>query len=74
MTFLLKLIGAVESLIYLDQVATVASVPVNQVKGLRAKLLHGEQQIPGLEYQKGVGWKFKGRKISVHCLDAYLIY
>ena len=66
--------GALESLVYLNQVATVASVPVNQVKGLRKKLLKGEKKINELEYQNGKGWIWKGKRISLHCLDAYLIY
>jgi hypothetical protein len=74
MTFLLKLLGALESLVYLNQVATVALVPVNQVKGLRKKLLKGEKKINELEYQNGKGWIWKGKRISLHCLDAYLIY
>jgi hypothetical protein len=37
-------------------------------------LLKGEAQIKDLKYQKGKGWHHKGKKISVHGLDAYLVY
>lgn len=74
MTFLLKLLGALESLVYLNQVATVVSVPVNQVKGLRGKLLKGSQTIAEISYQPGKGWHYQNSKISTHELDAYLVY
>jgi hypothetical protein len=51
MTSLFKLIGALAVL----PVEQIKSVPVNQVKALKDKLLKGSQQIPGLTYQKGRG-------------------
>ena len=72
MTSLFKLLGWLESLP--DSLPDSLAVPVNQVKRLRNKLLKGEAQIKDLKYQKGKGWHHKGKKISVHGLDAYLVY
>jgi hypothetical protein len=44
------------------------------VKRLRGKLLKGEKTIEGISYQPGKGWHHNGKKISVHGLDAYLVY
>jgi len=72
MTSLFKLLGALEVL----PIQQIKSVPVNQVKELTKQLLHGIKRLEGLEYQKGrgKGWMFKGSKISLHQLEAYLIY
>jgi hypothetical protein len=51
MTSLLKLLGALEVL----PVEKVKSVPVNQVKSLKDKLLKGTKIIAGLEFAKGRG-------------------
>jgi hypothetical protein len=51
MTSLFKLLGALAVL----PVEQVKSVPINQVKALKGKLLKGTKQIPGLTYQKGRG-------------------
>ena len=72
MTSLFKLLGWLESLP--NSLPDSLAVPVNQVKGLRGKLLKGTSQIKGLEYRKGKGWHHNGKKISVHELDAYLVY
>lgn len=74
MTSLWKLMGATEALPYGFLGLRVVAVPVNQVKGLRGKLLKGTSQIKDLEYQNGKGWHYQGQKISVHQLDAYLVY
>ena len=50
MTSLFKLMGAIESL-----PLKKASVLVNQVKELKAKLLAGTKQIPHLTFKKGRG-------------------
>jgi hypothetical protein len=68
MTSLFKLLGVLESL------PGSWAVPVNQVKGLKSKLLKGEAQIKDLKYQKGKGWHHNRKKISTHELDAYLVY
>ena len=72
MTSLFKLLGALEVL----PVEQIKSVPVNQVKALKDKLLKGSQQIPSLTYQqgRGKGWSLNKQKISVHQLDAYLVH
>jgi hypothetical protein len=41
---------------------------------LRGKLLKKEVGISGLEFKSGIGWLYQGNKISVHELDAFLIY
>ena len=66
---LLKLIGAIESL-----PVKTESILVNQVKDLKSKVFKNQSQISGLEFKYGQGWFCKGRKISLHCLDAFLVY
>jgi hypothetical protein len=72
MTSLFKLLGALEVL----PVEKVKSVPVNQVKTLKDKLLHGTKTIAGLEFKKGrgKGWSLNKQRISPHELDAWLVY
>jgi hypothetical protein len=56
MTSLWKLLGAIEVLPYEFPIyLQTKDIPVNQVKGLRSKLLKGETQIKGLEYLPGKG-------------------
>ena len=71
MTSLFRLMGAIESL-----PLKKANLLVHQVKDLKSKLLAGTKQIPHLAFKKGrgKGWMFKGKKISLHELDAYLVY
>ena len=75
MTSLLKLIGGIESLSN-HFALKVEKVPVNQVKELKRKLFKGQVSIPGLSYAsgRGKGWSYAGERISVHCLEAYLVY
>jgi len=70
MTSLFKLLGGLESLGHSE------AIPVNQVKGLKQKLLKGTKTIPNLAYLvgRGKGWTYAGERISVHCLEAYLVY
>ncbi|KLL03877.1 MAG: hypothetical protein MRECE_7c005 [Mycoplasmataceae bacterium CE_OT135] len=72
MTSLFKLLGALAVL----PVEQVKSVPVNQVKDLKGKLLKGTKTITGLQFAKGrgQGWTLNKQKISVHELDAFLVY
>jgi len=75
MTYLWKLLGAIEALPYEFPIEIkTRAIPVNQVKGLKSKLLKGTSQIKDLKYRKGIGWHYNGEKISTHCLDAYLVY
>ena len=71
MTSLFRLMGALESL-----PLKKASILVHQVKDLKSKLLKGTKKIVGLTCQpgRGKGWMFKGKRISLHELDAYLVY
>ena len=71
MTSLFRLMGAIESL-----PLKKASILVHQIKDLKAKLLAGTKQIKGLTCQpgRGKGWIFKSQRISLHQLDAFLVY
>ena len=70
MTSLFKLLGGLESLGHSE------AIPVNQVKGFKQKLLKGTRTIPNLAYLvgRGKGWTYFGQRISVHQLEAYLVY
>ena len=70
MTGLLKLIGAIESL----PVQRVESILVSQVKDLKGKLFKKQSQIPSLEFKFGSGWFYSEKRISLHQLDAFLVY
>jgi hypothetical protein len=74
MTSLLKLLGTMETLSLPCSVLRIETIPVDQVKRLRSKLLKGEKVIAELKYQPGKGWHHNGQKISTHELDAYLVY
>ena len=55
MTSLLKLLGTMETLSLPCLALRTETVPVDQVKRLRDKLLKKEQTIKDLEYQPGKG-------------------
>lgn len=69
---LFRLLGAIECL----EVEYIKSVNVLRVKEMTKKLLNGITKIENLEYKKGrgKGWMFKGKRISIHQLESYLIY
>ena len=69
---LFRLLGALECL----EVQQVKSVNVLRVKELYKRLFSSKETIPYLTYSqgRGHGWKYKGNRISIHCLDALLIY
>ena len=71
---LFRLLGAIQSL-PADRVKK-AHILVHQVKDLKAKLLKETKQIPELTFKKGrgKGWIFENKRISLHELDAYLVY
>ena len=68
---LFRLLGALECL-----EVEVNSVNVLRIKELTKKLLKGIVKIKEIEYKKGrgKGWMFKGKRISIHQLEAYLVY
>ena len=70
MTSLFKLLGGLECLGHSE------AIPVHQVKGLKQKLFTGKASIAGITYSpgRGKGWTYKEQRISVHCLEAYLVY
>lgn len=70
MTGLLKLIGAIESL----PVEKIDSILVHQVKDLKSKLFKNQTSLPDLTFKPGQGWFYENKKISLHELDAFLVY
>ena len=70
MTSLFKLLGNLESLGHSE------GVLVNQVKELKKKLFTQKASIGGISYSPGrsKGWSYQKQWISVHCLEAYLVW
>ncbi|WNE40042.1 MAG: hypothetical protein GBAus27B_000109 [Mycoplasmataceae bacterium] len=74
---LYKLIGGIASLKYVFSfIQEINSIAVNQVKPFKNKLFRNEEKIEDLTCQsgRGGGWKYKQQKISLHQLDALIIY
>lgn len=74
---LLKLIGSIVSLKYIFAfLQEVNSIAVNQVKPFKNKLFKGEEEIEKLTCQtgRGKGWKYQDKRISLHQLDALVVY
>jgi len=74
---LLKLIGGIVGMKFaFDFIEELGSVAVNQVKPFKDKLFSGQEQIEGLTCKagRGKGWKYNSKKISLHQLDALVIY
>ena len=46
------------------------------MKELTKQLLNGLIRIENITYLKGrgKGWMFKGERVSIHCLEAYLVF
>ena len=77
MTSLFKLFGAIESLKYLlPTIKECRSVLVGLVKALYKKIYQKKAQIEGLIYQvgRGKGWSYQNNCLSLHQLDAFLLY
>ena len=72
MTSLFKLLGSLEVM----DIKEVKSIPVDQVKKLTKELLHGIKKVKEINYQKGrgKGWMYKGKRVSIHCLEAWLVF
>ena len=68
---LFRLLGALECL-----EVEVKSVNVLRVKKLTKQLLTGSKQLEEINYQqsRGKGWMYKGKRVSIHCLEAYLVW
>jgi hypothetical protein len=66
---LLKLLGAIESLPVKKE-----SILVQQVKDLKGKIFEGVEQILHLAFKPGRGWFYEQQRISLHQLDAFLVY
>jgi hypothetical protein len=66
---LFRLLGALECLPLPKD-----SILVHQVKDLKKQLFKGIKQIPNLTFKPGLGWIFNQQKISLHQLDAFLVY
>lgn len=69
---LIRLLGALECL----AVEKVESINVLKVKELSKKLFAGTIKIKDLEYLpgRGKGWLWKGERISIHQLEAFLVW
>jgi len=54
----------------------VHSINVTRVKEMSKLLLSGRIKITNLEYKKGrgKGWMWKGSRISIHQLEAFIVY
>ena len=77
MTSLFKLFGAIESLKYsLPHLKECQTVLVGLVKAYYKKIYHKKTQIEGLTYKvgRGGGWSYDGQRLSLHQLDAFLLY
>jgi len=75
--YLLKLIGAIVGLKYVfDFLNEVNSIAVNQVKPFKDKLFQGKEEIEKLTCKtgRGKGWKYQDKRISLHQLDALVVY
>ena len=56
MTSLFKLFGAIESLVFaFDFIKKIETIPVNQIKGLRKRIIDGKERIEELDYKVGRG-------------------
>ena len=74
---LLKLIGGIVGIKFaFDFIEELGGIAVNQVKSLKGKLFSGQEQIKGLACKigRGKGWKYNSKRISLHQLDALVIY
>jgi len=69
---LIRLLGAIECL----TVKQVESINVLKVKEMSKALFAGKIKIPGLEYLpgRGKGWMWKGKRVSIHQLEAFIVY
>ncbi|MCE8169286.1 MAG: hypothetical protein I3273_04145 [Candidatus Moeniiplasma glomeromycotorum] len=72
---LFKLLGGIETFRYLFA-TPVAFLPVSQVKQFYTRLYNNKEQIPLLTYKigRGNGWSYQGKRLSLHQVDAFLIY
>ena len=69
---LFRLLGALECL----EVQQVKRVNVLEVKKLTKQLLAGVKHLEEITYSqgRGKGWMFKGKRVSIHQLEAYLVF
>ena len=72
MTSLLKLLGSLEVM----EIEKVKSIPVDQVKRMVKELLSGARKIEEISYSRGrgKGWMYKNQRISIHQLEAFIVY
>lgn len=74
---LFKLIGAIVAFKYMFSfIEALDSVAVNQVKSYKLKLQNKEEEMAGLSLERGrgKGWEYQTKKISLHQLDALIIF
>ena len=70
---LIGLVGAIQALPFFFNLK-VETLPSDQTKRLRKKLVGKQKGIAGLNYQRGKAWTYQNNNISVHELDAFLVY
>ena len=70
---LFKLFGAIDALTCFLPIR-VNSVPANQTKQLKKQIISKQKGIAGLNYQRGKSWTYQNENISVHEVDAFLVY
>jgi len=74
---LCKLLGSVNAIGHtFGFIQQVGTVPVNSVKNFRDKVQTGTEEIMGLNFEigRGKGWKYKEKKVSLHQVDALVVY
>lgn len=71
---LFYLLGAIEGFSHFG--TQTEQVSVLRVKELTRKLFTKRATVSGIEYSpgRGKGWMFNGKRISLHQLEAYLVY
>lgn len=69
---LFRLLGAIECL----EAKEIRGINVLEVKKLTKQLYQGIKQIKEISYSRGrgKGWMFKGKRVSIHQLEAFLVF
>ena len=71
---LINLVGAIQILPCFFPNLKIETLPSDQTKRLRKKIVNKQKGIAGLNYQRGKSWTYQNKNISVHELDAFLVY
>ncbi|CFW92992.1 conserved protein of unknown function [endosymbiont DhMRE of Dentiscutata heterogama] len=71
---LLKLFAAIDTLAYYFPGLKVNTVSAKQTQQMKEQIRNKEKGIAGLNYQRGKAWTYQDKNISVHEVDAFLVY